>query len=56
MYVKRKEPKKILVITVLLLAAFWGNAQQIKFDEWKNLTTSGKLPAECEIQHSQQKL
>ncbi len=33
-----------------------GFSQQIKFDEWQNLTTSGKLPAKCIIQHSNNNL
>jgi len=32
------------------------SAQQIKYDEWKNLTTSGKLPAQCKIQKSNNNL
>jgi len=31
-------------------------SQQIKFDEWQNLTNSGKLPAQCVIQHSNNNL
>ncbi len=33
-----------------------GFAQSVKYDEWKNLTTSGKLPAQCKIQHSNNNL
>ena len=45
------------LITILLSAlAFIVSAQQIKFDEWQNLTTSGKLPAQCKIQHSNNNL
>lgn len=31
-------------------------SQQIKYDDWQNLTTSGKLPAQCNIQHSNNNL
>jgi hypothetical protein len=31
-------------------------AQTIKFDDWQNLTTSGKLPPQCKIQHSNNNL
>ena len=45
------------LITILLSAlAFIVSAQQIKFDEWQNLTTSGKLPAQCKLQHSNNNL
>ena len=33
-----------------------GFSQQVKFDEWENLTTSGKLPKQCKIQHSNNNL
>jgi hypothetical protein len=32
------------------------NAQAVKFDDWKNLTSSGKLPPECVIQRSNNNL
>lgn len=31
-------------------------SQQFKYDNWQNLTTSGKLPAQCKIQHSNNNL
>ncbi|MES2619771.1 MAG: hypothetical protein V4615_02890 [Bacteroidota bacterium] len=31
-------------------------AQKVQFDEWQNLTTSGKLPAQVKIQHSNNNL
>lgn len=31
-------------------------SQQVKYDNWQNLTTSGKLPAQCKIQHSNNNL
>src|SRR3954470_11826665 len=31
-------------------------AQQVQFDEWKNITTSGKLPPQVKIQHSNNNL
>lgn len=44
---------KLLFLLLLPLATF---SQSVKYDEWKNLTTSGKLPAECKIQHSNNNL
>lgn len=38
------------------LQVFVLSAQQIKFDDWKNLTTSGKLPAQLKLQHSNNNL
>lgn len=32
------------------------SAQQVQFDEWKNLTTSGKLSSQIKIQHSNNNL
>ncbi|MFM2305965.1 MAG: hypothetical protein RLZZ367_634 [Bacteroidota bacterium] len=31
-------------------------SQQVKYDNWQNLTTSGKLPPQCKIQHSNNNL
>jgi len=45
------------LITILFcFQTITGFSQTIKFDEWKNLTTSGKLPAQCKIQHSNNNL
>ncbi|HLP21652.1 MAG TPA: hypothetical protein VK174_15170, partial [Chitinophagales bacterium] len=48
-------PRNILTLLISLctIAVF---AQQVKYDEWQNLTTSGKLPAQCQIQHSNNNL
>lgn len=48
-------PRNILTLLISLctIAIF---AQQVKYDEWQNLTTSGKLPAQCKIQHSNNNL
>lgn len=45
------------LITILFcFQTITGFSQTVKFDEWKNLTTSGKLPAQCKIQHSNNNL
>ncbi len=48
-------PRQLITIllTLLVLPAF---AQTVKYDDWQNLTTSGKLPAQCKIQHSNNNL
>lgn len=48
-------PRQLITIllTFLVLPAF---AQTVKYDDWQNLTTSGKLPAQCKIQHSNNNL
>lgn len=43
----------LFVLSFLLLNA---NAQNIKYDEWQNLTTSGSLPTQCKVQHSNNNL
>lgn len=43
-----------LVLSLLLLTSL--HAQEIKFDEWKNFTTSGKIPPQCKIQKSNNNL
>lgn len=43
----------LLAISLLVSSA---QAQNIKYDEWQNLTTSGSLPAQCKIQHSNNNL
>ncbi|HWB65025.1 MAG TPA: hypothetical protein VG603_16015 [Chitinophagales bacterium] len=48
--------KTPFLLPALLLWAFAANAQHVKFDDWKNLTTSGKLPPECHIQRSNNNL
>jgi hypothetical protein len=52
-----KSPFKIcLSLFLFFLSALAIQAQQIKFDDWKNLTTSGKLPPQCIIQKSNNNL
>ena len=46
-------PKITLLFLFFTLSA---SAQQIKQDVWQNLTTSGKLPAQVKIQHSNNNL
>ncbi|HLP49677.1 MAG TPA: hypothetical protein VK154_02275 [Chitinophagales bacterium] len=48
-------PRNILTLLISLytISLF---SQQVKYDEWQNLTTSGKLPAQCKIQHSNNNL
>jgi hypothetical protein len=53
---RRAVVQNILVAAFLLSIGLCGSAQQVKFDEWKNLTTSGKLPPQCKIQHSNNNL
>ena len=45
-----------LITILFFFQTITGFSQQVKFDEWKNLTTSGKLPAQCKIQHSNNNL
>ena len=45
-----------LITLVFWFQIFSALAQPVKFDEWKNLTTSGKLPVQCEIQKSNNNL
>ena len=45
-----------LITIFFCIQAIIGFSQEIKFDDWKNLTTSGKLPAQCKIQHSNNNL
>jgi hypothetical protein len=47
---------RILLFSVLLVFGFSTYAQKVSFSEWKNLTTSGKLPAECKLMHSNNNL
>ncbi|MFN8287550.1 MAG: hypothetical protein U0V74_12385 [Chitinophagales bacterium] len=44
---------KVLILLLISSPLF---SQEVKYDEWKNLTTSGKLPHECKIQHSNNNL
>lgn len=46
----------LLIVTLLFLSSSLCFSQTVKFDEWENLTTSGKLPAPCKIQHSNNNL
>ena len=45
-----------LIALMLACSSLHLFSQQVKYDEWKNLTTSGKLPAACKIQHSNNNL
>lgn len=45
-----------LLLLLFLLQSSFLSAQQVQFDEWKNLTTSGKLPPQVKIQHSNNNL
>lgn len=45
-----------LVIALLLSVTAFSYAQKVTYDDWKNLTTSGKLPAECKLQRSNNNL
>jgi hypothetical protein len=47
---------KIFAIAGVLLISVNIFAQKVKFDDWKNLTTSGKLPAQCHLQRSNNNL
>ncbi len=44
------------LITILFCFQTIACFSQVKFDEWQNLTTSDKLPAQCKIQHSNNNL
>ena len=44
------------VFLMLLMSSACLFAQKITYDEWKNLTTSGKLPPECILQRSNNNL
>jgi hypothetical protein len=44
------------VFFILLLCTTGLFAQKVTYDEWKNLTTSGKLPPECKLQRSNNNL
>lgn len=46
----------ILIVLLLCFSSFLCFSQTVKFSEWKNLTTSGKLPAQCKIMHSNNNL
>jgi hypothetical protein len=43
-------------VSLLLLYNVFLFGQKISYDEWKNLTTSGKLPKECKLQRSNNNL
>jgi len=46
-----------LMLTIILaLSSTCLFAQKVTYDEWQNLTTSGKLPPECKLQHSNNNL
>ncbi len=47
---------RCLLLFAALFAVHTGFAQKVKFDDWKNLTTSGQLPKECLLQHSNNNL
>jgi hypothetical protein len=48
--------RRILQVLIFLLPGILLNCQSVQFDEWKNLTTSGKLPPLCKIQRSNNNL
>lgn len=45
-----------LILLLLCIQISNSFSQTVKYDEWKNLTTSGKLPAQCKIQASNNNL
>lgn len=47
---------RYLVLGFLVTLGLFANAQKINFSEWKNLTTSGKLPPQCKLMHSNNNL
>ena len=44
------------VFVILLLGSLTLFAQKVTYDDWQNLTTSGKLPPECKLQRSNNNL
>lgn len=44
------------LLVLFLFVANYLSAQQVQVDEWQNLTTSGKLPPQVKIQHSNNNL
>src|ERR1019366_10113132 len=48
--------KAAALFLITINATGYASAQNVKFDEWQNLTTSGKLPPQCKIQHSNNNL
>ncbi|MDB5283897.1 MAG: hypothetical protein JWO06_2972 [Bacteroidota bacterium] len=48
--------KALILLVITISAAGYSFAQNVKFDEWKNITTSGKLPPQCKIQRSNNNL
>lgn len=49
-------PVKILLALLLFTGIITLPAQRVVFSEWRNLTTSGKLPRECRLMHSNNNL
>lgn len=47
---------RFITLLFLLSSCLALSAQKLKFSEWKNLTTSGKLPKECHLMHSNNNL
>ena len=47
---------RFLAVLFLIISCFGARSQKLKFGEWKNLTTSGKLPAQCKLMHSNNNL
>ena len=47
---------RLLALLLFLVCGLSAHSQKIKFGEWKNLTTSGKLPLECKLMHSNNNL
>ena len=48
--------EKMAILVLLLTSVNHVQAQKMKFGEWQNLTTSGKLPPECKLMHSNNNL
>lgn len=53
---RRTTRLNIFFTGLTLILILNGYSQCVSFDDWKNLTTSGKLPPQCEIQHSNNNL
>ena len=48
--------KAAFLLLITIIATGYSFAQNVKFDDWQNLTTSGKLPPQCKIQRSNNNL
>jgi hypothetical protein len=47
---------KMAILVLLFTGVYHAQAQRMIFEEWKNLTTSGKLPSECKLMRSNNNL